>query len=73
MDNVGCVHVVAARQDLEHEVLQVVVGQVLPRVDDAMHIRLHQLSDDVDVLVASLGGRLGNVEDFDDVFVVEEL
>lgn len=38
-----------------------------------MHVCLHQLSNDVDVLKARPGGWFRNVEDLDDVFMVEEL
>ena len=38
-----------------------------------MHVSFHQLCDNVDVLVVRLGGRLGYIEHFDNVFVVEEL
>ena len=72
MDDVRRVHVVAARQHLEHEVLQVVVCEVLARVDDTVHVSLHQLRDDVDVLVVGGGGRLRHIEYLDDVLVVKE-
>ena len=73
MNDVRGVHIVRADQDLEHEVLHVVVGQVLPGVDDSVHVSLHQISDDIDVFVASLGGWPGYFEKVNDVFVVEEL
>ena len=38
-----------------------------------MHVSFHQLCDNVDVLVVRPGGRLGYIEHFDNVFVVEEL
>ena len=72
MDDVRGVHVVRADQDLEHEVLHMVVGQVLSGVDDSVHVSLHQISDDIDVFVASLGGWPGYFEKVDDVLVVEE-
>ena len=37
-----------------------------------MHVSLHQLRDDVDILEASLRGWLGHIEHLDDVLVVEE-
>eukprot|EP00355_Strombidium_rassoulzadegani_P007892 CAMPEP_0168620054 /NCGR_PEP_ID=MMETSP0449_2-20121227/6929_1 /TAXON_ID=1082188 /ORGANISM="Strombidium rassoulzadegani, Strain ras09" /LENGTH=106 /DNA_ID=CAMNT_0008661027 /DNA_START=610 /DNA_END=930 /DNA_ORIENTATION=- len=73
MDDVGAVDVEAASQQLVHEVLAVVVGQVLPRVDHSVHVGFHQVSDDVNVLVASLCRRLLNVYQSDDVLMVEEL
>ena len=73
MDDVRGVHVVRADQDLEHEVLHMVVGQVLSGVDDSVHVGLHQISDNIDVLVASLSRRSGHLEEVNDVLVVEEL
>ena len=73
MNDVRGVHIVRADQDLEHEVLHMVVGQVLPGVDDSVHVSLHQICDDVDVFVASLGGWPGYFEKVNDVLVVEEL
>lgn len=54
MDNVGRVQVVASAQKLVHEVLHVLVGELLSRVDDSVHVSLHQLSDDVNIFIASL-------------------
>ena len=73
VDDVGRVHVVASCEDLEHEVLQVIVCQVLPRVDNSMHISLHQLRDNVDVFIARGCRWFGNIQDFDDVLMIEEL
>ena len=73
MDNVRSVHIVTARKHLEHEVLQMIVSQVLSGVDNAVHIGFHQLSDNVDVLVIRLLWWLGHIKHFDDVFVVKEL
>jgi len=72
VDNVRGVDVEAPAQQLVHEVLNVVVGQVLPRVDHAMHVRLHQVRNNVNVLVASLAGWLRHINQRDDVLVVEE-
>lgn len=73
MDNVGRVHVVAPGEDLEHEVLQVIIREVLSRVDHTVHISLHEFRDDVDVFEIGGLGRLGHVQNLDDVLVVEEL
>ena len=62
MDDVGRVHVVAAGENLEHEILQMVVSQVLSGVNDAMHVGLHQLCDDVNVFVAGGRRRSGHLE-----------
>ena len=62
----------AATQQLVHKVLDVVISQVLPRVDHSVHVSLHQVSDDVDVLVASLSRGPSNVDQGNDVIVVKE-
>ena len=72
VDDVGGVDVEAAAEELVHKVLAVIVRQVLARVDDSVHVGLHEVGDDVDVLVAGLGWRLLHVNEADDVFVVEE-
>ena len=38
-----------------------------------MHVSLHELCDDVDILVTGLVGRLRDIQDLDDVLVIEEL
>ena len=72
MDDISCMHVVATSQNLEHEVLHMVVCQVLSRVNDSVHVSLHQLSDNVDILVARYRGWFAHFKYFDDVLVVEE-
>ena len=49
-----------------------VVGQILPRVNDSVHISFHQVRNDVDILVAGHGGWLLNVDESNDILVVEE-
>jgi len=73
MDDVGRMHVVTAREDLEHEVLQVIVGKVLSRVDHTVHICLHQLRNDIDIFEAGGGRWLRHIKHLDNVFMLEEL
>ena len=72
MDDVCCVHVVATGEHLEHEILQVVIGQVLSGVNDTVHIGLHQLSNNVDVLIPSGRRWPGDIQNFDYIFVLKE-
>ena len=72
MDNVGGVDVQAPSQQLVHEVLAMVIGQILSRVYHSVHVCLHQVRDDVDVFVASWSWRLLHVDQPDDIFMVEE-
>ncbi len=51
------VYVLERAQDLVEEVLRVLVGESLPRVDHAVEVRLHQLGDDVHVLFSTVSGR----------------
>jgi hypothetical protein len=52
---------------LVDEVLDVVDGEGLPRVDDPVQVGLHQIRDDVHVLEGGQGGRGGDVQDADDL------
>lgn len=52
------------------EVLAVIVAELL-RADDAVEICLHKLLDEVDLAELVDVGRLEDVEDGDDVFVME--
>lgn len=72
MDDIGCVHIVAARQNLEHKVLQVIIGEILSRVDHTVHIGLHELGDNIDIFIASWVRRSSNVKNLDNIFVLKE-
>lgn len=72
MDNIGWMHVQQASQNLVHKILDVVVWQVLPRVNDSMQIRLHQLCYDVNVSVACAGLRFEQIHQAHYIFVLEE-
>lgn len=52
MDDVRRVHIIGALENLMHKVLHVVVREILARVDDSVHVGLHQLRDDIDVFKA---------------------
>ena len=73
VDDVARVHVIASSQHLEHEILQMVIGQVLARIYHSVHISLHKFSYDIDIFVVSLGRGLGNIKKLDDVLMVKEL
>ena len=65
-------HVKRACQQLVHEVLEVLITQFLSRVDNSVHVGLHQFSDDIDVVETSRSGRLEHVNHVYDVVVAEE-
>lgn len=73
MDNIGGVNVEAASEQLIHEILTVIVSQVLSRVYDPMHVSLHQICDNINIFIASWSWRFLNVDEADDVLVIEEL
>lgn len=73
MQDVGGVHEEESSQDLVDEVLYVLIAEFLPRVDDAVEVSFHEVSDDVDVGVAGPGLGLENIDEADDVVVLEEL
>ena len=65
-------NVETASQKLVHKVLTVIISQILSRLDNPMHICLHKICDDVDVLVACWGWWLLDINKSDDIFVIEE-
>lgn len=66
-------HKKQSSQDLVNEVLDVLIAELLTRVDDPMEISLHQVSDDVNVGIASPCFWPENVHQPDDIVVFEEL
>lgn len=49
-----------------------IVCQVLSRIDDSMHVSLHQLSNNVDVFEAGTSRRFSHIQDLDDILVVKK-
>ena len=72
MDDIGSVHEQKASQNLVCEVLDVVVREILSRIDHSVKIGLHQLGDDVDIRVAGFGLRFQEICEQNDVVVFEE-
>ena len=73
MDDIGRMDVQAASEKLVHEILTMVVFEVLSWVNDSVHVSLHQISDDVNIVEASWLWRLLHVDQADDIFMIEEL
>ena len=73
MNDIGTVDVQSASEKLVHEVLAVVICQVLAGVNDSVHVCLHQVGDDVDVLEALWGWWFLDINQTDNVLVVKEL
>ena len=72
MNDIGGVDVEATSEQLVHEVLAMIVGQILSGVNNSVHIGLHQISDDVNIFVSCGCWWFLNVHEPDDVFVVKE-
>ena len=52
MDHIGRVHKQQTSQQLVDKVLDMVVWQVLPGINDPMQVCLHELRNNIDVSVA---------------------
>ena len=59
-------------QQLVHKVLTMIVCQFLTGVDNSMHICLHEVGDDVDVLVTRWCRWLLHINQSNDIFMIEE-
>jgi len=70
VENIGGVHGLQCAKGLVDEVLAVVIREILG-ANDAVHIRLHELLDKVDLLEKLIASWLLNIKDRDDVLVVE--
>ncbi len=73
MDDVRRMNIKTASEQLVHEVLNMIVRKILARVDYSMHVGLHQVSYNVDVLESCGSWWLCYVDKADNVFMVEEL
>lgn len=56
-----------------NKVLDVVIGEILPGVDNAMQVSLHKLCDDVNVIVPGLGFWFEQVDHVHYVLMLEKL
>lgn len=72
MDDVGRMHKEKSSEYLIDKILDVIVGEVLPRINDSMEVSLHEVSDDVNIGVIGAGLRFENVQQSDDVIVLEK-
>lgn len=72
VDDIGRVHEQQTSENLIDEVLDVVVGQVLSRIDHSVQIGLHQLGYYVNIGVACTGFGFQQVNQPYDVLVLEK-
>jgi len=73
MNDIGRVNVQATSEKLIHEILTMVIFEILSWINDSVHISLHQIGDDVDVIEASWLWWLLHVDQADDIFMIKEL
>lgn len=73
VDNVRRVHVIRRPENLVHEVLNVLVAELLLRVNDSVQVGFHEVSDDVDVSVSFRVLRFEDLKQANYVVVVEKL
>lgn len=73
MDNVRTMDVKATSQKLVHEILTMIISKVLTRVNNSMHIRLHQVCYDVNILKSCRSWWFLDINKPDNVFVIKEL
>ena len=73
MNDTSRMHKKDPPEDLVDKILDMVVTELLPRIDDPVQIRLHQVSNDVNVSI--VGSSLGfeNVQQSDYVVVLKKL
>ena len=72
MHDVSRVHIIKASQYLIHKILVMVALKLLFRVDQLMQVSLHQLSDDVNIVIACRTWRLLDVDQLNDILVLKE-
>ena len=61
-----------AAEELVHEVLEVIICEVLTGVDNTVHVSLHQVGDNIDILVTGLCRGLCHINECNDVLMVKE-
>ena len=72
MNDIGTVDVQTPSQQLVHEILAMVVCQVLSGVDNSVHVCLHQVGYNVDIFVSLHRWWFLHIDKSDDVLVIEE-
>lgn len=66
-------HKEESAQNLVDEVLDMIITELLARVDDTVQVSFHEVSDDVDVSIASPSLRFEYVDQSNDIVVLKEL
>ena len=71
MEHMGGVDILEATKGLVDEVLDVVVGELLGRLDDLVEVSVHELVHEVEVGKGGVGFGTHDVEEADEVLVAE--
>lgn len=72
MNDIGRMHEKNAPEDLIDKILNVVVAEILPGIDDPVQVSLHEVSYDVDIGIIGLGLGFEDVQQPDDVVVLKK-
>jgi len=72
MDNICRVDIKTASEQLIHEILAMIISEVLTGVNNPMHIGFHEIRDDVNIFIASRGRRLLDIDKTNYIFMVKE-
>ena len=72
MNDVGRMHEKDAPEDLIDKILNVVIAEILPGIDDPVQVSLHKVSYDINIGIVSLGLGFEDVQQPDDVVVLKK-
>ena len=72
MDNICRVDIQAASEQLIHEILAMIISEVLTGVNNPMHISFHEIRDDVNIFIASRSRRFLDIDKTNYIFMVKE-
>lgn len=65
-------HEEQSTQNLVDKVLNMIITELLPRIDHSMKIGFHEISDDINVSVTCFCFRFKYIDDSNDIIVFEE-
>ena len=72
VNDVGRMHEKDAPKDLIDKILNMVVAEILPGIDNPVQVSLHKVSYDVNIGIVGLGLWLEDVQQPDDVIMLKK-
>ena len=72
MNDVGRMHEKDTPEDLVDKILNMVVAEILPGIDNPVQVSLHKVSYDIDIGIVGLGLGFEDVQQPDDVVVLKK-